>query len=415
MENPQRPNQDDIERVNALSNAFDEILTQTREANPEASTYDLLSTVAGSLPHFASQENQLAILRVNKEQGSEIAKKEIKAMLYLNLRTIFTVIDDYVELAPDDADDILDTAITASFECSSNLNDSTYISLQVHQRTSQVIRKYFADKINVPEAWITPEHYKALTDLLKKISLQGRGITEEEAFSLIENYPALKDISVGALTSYVAVRSFYPLFPNKDIDIQSDEAETMLDNSEWHVEAPIIKKVFETILSEREQLIITLRFGLNGSAPKALEEIGGLLEQQLSRERVRQIVSRALKMLRRSMPLLRYATEVQNRPTESLIKNRAQKVDEDDEIRWPLIPPPPKTFLDQIDRNKSAFLLPPASKPKPIKSTEKPLVEPVVSEDSQRDHISEIHARLAEMRAVERKILDYIHECEKEE
>ncbi len=51
-------------------------------------------------------------------------------------------------------------------------------------------------------------------------------------------------------------------------------------------------------LPEREQRVLALRFGLIDDQPKTLREIGEVME--LSRERVRQIESRALNKLRRS-------------------------------------------------------------------------------------------------------------------
>jgi RNA polymerase primary sigma factor len=51
-------------------------------------------------------------------------------------------------------------------------------------------------------------------------------------------------------------------------------------------------------LPERERRVLELRFGLDDDQPKTLREIGEILD--LSRERVRQIESRALNKLRRS-------------------------------------------------------------------------------------------------------------------
>jgi len=51
-------------------------------------------------------------------------------------------------------------------------------------------------------------------------------------------------------------------------------------------------------LPERERTVLELRFGLEDDHPKTLREIGDVLD--LSRERVRQIESRALNQLRRS-------------------------------------------------------------------------------------------------------------------
>jgi RNA polymerase primary sigma factor len=53
-------------------------------------------------------------------------------------------------------------------------------------------------------------------------------------------------------------------------------------------------------LTEREQLILRLRYGLVGEEEHTLEQIGQSLG--LSRERVRQLEARALKKLRETAP-----------------------------------------------------------------------------------------------------------------
>jgi RNA polymerase primary sigma factor len=54
------------------------------------------------------------------------------------------------------------------------------------------------------------------------------------------------------------------------------------------------------ILSQREQRVLQLRFGMDGQRPRTLTEIGK--EFQLTRERIRQIEANALKKLRRAFP-----------------------------------------------------------------------------------------------------------------
>ena len=50
------------------------------------------------------------------------------------------------------------------------------------------------------------------------------------------------------------------------------------------------------ILTEREQRVLELRYGLKGGAPKTLEEVGAAFN--VTRERVRQIEAKALRKLR---------------------------------------------------------------------------------------------------------------------
>jgi RNA polymerase sigma factor (RpoD-like family) len=58
-----------------------------------------------------------------------------------------------------------------------------------------------------------------------------------------------------------------------------------------------IWEVLSDVLTEREKDVISLRYGLTTSQPYTLEEVGGMFN--LSRERVRQIQSKAMRKLRR--------------------------------------------------------------------------------------------------------------------
>jgi len=78
----------------------------------------------------------------------------------------------------------------------------------------------------------------------------------------------------------------------EDSDNQSPEAqmsETMMRQEIWDV--------LGDVLTEREKDVIALRYGLNTTEPYTLEQVGCLFN--LSRERVRQIQSKAMRKLRR--------------------------------------------------------------------------------------------------------------------
>ena len=75
------------------------------------------------------------------------------------------------------------------------------------------------------------------------------------------------------------------LIPTDEEDSQADEAQLSVGD--------LIKT-----LGPREQLILTLRFGLGGESPRTLIEVSKVLG--VSKERVRQIQDRALEKLRAS-------------------------------------------------------------------------------------------------------------------
>ncbi len=58
-----------------------------------------------------------------------------------------------------------------------------------------------------------------------------------------------------------------------------------------------IWEILNSVLTEREKDVISLRYGLTSSQPCTLEEVGCVFN--LSRERVRQIQSKAMRKLRR--------------------------------------------------------------------------------------------------------------------
>ena len=66
-----------------------------------------------------------------------------------------------------------------------------------------------------------------------------------------------------------------------------------------------INDCLDQILTEREKLVIIHRFGLNGNTPKTLEEIASLGSVKVTRERVRQIESKALVKLKKNKELLK--------------------------------------------------------------------------------------------------------------
>jgi RNA polymerase primary sigma factor len=83
-------------------------------------------------------------------------------------------------------------------------------------------------------------------------------------------------------------RSFIDLLDSGTKSVEDEIIETNLKNS--------LEDIVDE-LPEREATIVKLRFGLEGEIPKTLEEIGEMMN--ISRERVRQIESRALSKLKK--------------------------------------------------------------------------------------------------------------------
>ena len=79
--------------------------------------------------------------------------------------------------------------------------------------------------------------------------------------------------------------------------VEDDTTASPEDAASNHLLKEQVMEVVGT-LSDREQKIIKLRFGLDGGRPHTLEEVGA--EFAVTRERIRQIEAKALAKLRKN-------------------------------------------------------------------------------------------------------------------
>lgn len=77
------------------------------------------------------------------------------------------------------------------------------------------------------------------------------------------------------------------------IACEQDSPDIAIDGEKLHTQ------IMEALrrLTKREQRVLSLRFGLDGKEPMTLEQVGKLPEFDVSRERIRQIESQALKKM----------------------------------------------------------------------------------------------------------------------
>jgi RNA polymerase primary sigma factor len=78
-------------------------------------------------------------------------------------------------------------------------------------------------------------------------------------------------------------------------DFVPDESESPIDTASKQLLKDHLDDVLST-LTDREAKVLTLRFGLDGSQPKTLEEVGKVFG--VTRERIRQIEAKALRKLK---------------------------------------------------------------------------------------------------------------------
>ncbi len=121
-----------------------------------------------------------------------------------------------------------------------------------------------------------------------------------------EEVAATLDISLDAVNTFIAISgSDVSLSETLGEDGDLELSDHLEQGTDPQVEVALIQKSFlaqiQKLLTElgpKESEVVRLRFGLDGEEPQTLQEIGDRL--QLSRERIRQIESKAIAKLRRS-------------------------------------------------------------------------------------------------------------------
>jgi RNA polymerase primary sigma factor len=160
------------------------------------------------------------------------------------------------------------------------------------------------------------DSYFSAYPLLKQEGCAGdiEAINDQEVYSLLmERFAFTIEQAEDVILSTIPFESYEELygmyFDTFDGFEEREEQQTNVDvyPRELSCEDNIEEKVTDIMmhehllevlgtLSDREQLVLELRYGLKGDAPKTLEEVG--MEFNITRERVRQIEAKALRKLR---------------------------------------------------------------------------------------------------------------------
>jgi len=82
-------------------------------------------------------------------------------------------------------------------------------------------------------------------------------------------------------------------------DLVCTEADTIFEQVQSRLDAAIITDTMRKVLTKREQVVLTLRFGLNGGAPLAQREVANVLD--ISRSYVSRIEKKAVEKMRKAL------------------------------------------------------------------------------------------------------------------
>ncbi len=249
----------------------------------------------GNVPLLTTEQEVDLAKRV--EEGSEEAKK---ALTEANLRLVVSIAKKYVGRGMPFLDLIQEGNMglmkaVDKFDYTKGYKFSTYATWWIRQAITRAIADQ-ARTIRIPVHMVETINRLVRTSRFLLQSL-GREPTAEEIAAEME-LPAERVREIMKIAQD-PVSLETPIGEEEDSHlgdfIQDEHVMVPVDAATFTLLHEQLMEVLDT-LTEREQKVLKLRFGLDDGRPRTLEEVGK--EFQVTRERIRQIEAKALRKLR---------------------------------------------------------------------------------------------------------------------
>lgn len=252
---------------------------------------------------------------LTKEQEKKLAYEVLagsasarEKMISANLRLVVKIVGGYTRPGLDPLDLVSEgtkglMCAVSKYRPDVGAKFSTYASFWIHQS----IRRYM-DAFLLP--WRISSSARERLNKLVRISHQcsealGRDPTPAEIAAEIGLLPSEVEAILSAGLRPVSLDSEVSTGAKIADVIPSQSPDPTLLKNDQNDAIAVIGKLLPD-LSSREKAIIVARFGLGGTPPKTLEEIGK--KHKLTRERIRQIEAKALRRLRKANSRLNNGT-----------------------------------------------------------------------------------------------------------
>ncbi len=295
---------------NTLSENHIEVVSENEEddEDPSTTSNELLTkdlTINDPVRMYLKEIGQIKLLTTEEELelADKIAKGDEQAKATLaeaNLRLVVSIAKRYVGRGMLFLDLIQEGNIglmkaVEKFDVTKGYKFSTYATWWIRQAITRAIADQ-ARTIRVPVHMV---------ETINKLARVERQLTLE-----LNREPTEEELSKKMGTSVEKIRDIYKISQEPvslEIPIgEEDDShlgdfipdETNMSPEDYAVNELLKDEISEVLLTltEREEKVIRLRFGLEDGRPRTLEEVGQLFG--VTRERIRQIEAKALRKLR---------------------------------------------------------------------------------------------------------------------
>lgn len=310
-------NKDDILDANSVPIDLDEPETNDLENEEELSDEDLAIT-AENVDAFADDSVRLYLREIGKiplltpEEEADLAQRIVKGdkkakdkMVESNMRLVVSIAKryggrglDFLDLIQEGNTGLL--RAVEKFDPEKGFKFSTYATWWVRQAITRAIADQ-ARTIRIPVHMVETIN-KVLRTTRKLTSELNREPTNEEIAKELDMEPEKIDYVMRIKQDIASLDASVGRDGDDEDSVLGDFVEDEeRDSPEDSAANQILKEQLSEIiatLTDREQKIIRLRFGIGGGRPHTLEEVGA--EFDVTRERIRQIEAKALSKLRKN-------------------------------------------------------------------------------------------------------------------
>jgi RNA polymerase primary sigma factor len=310
-------NKDDILNAKDLAFDFDEPESSDLEREEELSDEDLAIT-AENVDAFADDSVRLYLREIGKiplltsEEEADLAQRIVKGdkaakdkMVESNMRLVVSIAKryggrglDFLDLIQEGNTGLL--RAVDKFDPEKGFKFSTYATWWVRQAITRAIADQ-ARTIRIPVHMVETIN-KVLRTTRKLTAELNREPTNEEIAEELGMDPEKVDYVMRIKQDIASLDASVGREGDDEDSVLGDfvEDEERISPEDSAANQILKEQLSEIIstLTDREQKIIRLRFGIGGGRPHTLEEVGN--EFDVTRERIRQIEAKALSKLRKN-------------------------------------------------------------------------------------------------------------------